>query len=342
MPRVGVPKADELPSDATALFPLMMKTQTPFERFKPKGYLSVTDLVGKYCELMSYYEMWTGVRREQTASMRAGTDVHRELELMAQRDIPGELVEAYSQLVPVAESNEEQWALKMFDIVAKAVALANGASARELYVVGELHGTIVTGYIDEVRLDGATMTVVDTKSRATLRLPPQSQINSAYHQVLIYQRLLAMLLDGTTSLEVCLERLGLDMDSPFSGAFVDVLRGTAHNLSSLGLGDVLTLRSLARSAQCAVSRLPHALADATVVEYISSAPTRSAEHIGKVEFDRDDATLDEVLQFAFDMWHGRRYPLGVDAADINRCVRCQFKYRCQWRKLAQEYASTHH
>ncbi|KAG8708400.1 hypothetical protein FRC09_001275 [Ceratobasidium sp. 395] len=52
--------------------------------------------------------------------------------------------------------------------------------------------------------------------------------------------------------------------------------------------------------------------------------------IGTVEFDHDDATLDQHLNGVLDFWHDRRAPKGVALEDTGRCTYCEFAEGCEW------------
>jgi hypothetical protein len=337
--------ADELPEDDVTPYPLMLKRATPFEKFKPKGYLSVTDLVIKYCELMKLYEMWSGVPREISKAMRAGDVVHQELEATALQDLPSLLVAAHEQALPLVVTKEEEWAVKLFGMISKLIALRSGHSVREFYVFGKLNSHIVTGFIDELRLENKVLTIVDTKTRQKWGLPRQEQMLSAFHQVLIYHRLFALLAKRSTDVAKCLEELGLDVDISLREDLGSLLGTECDNAVNMIMNEPVrpfeteyNLRYFAESLQTVLSGIGYELSDKLWVEYLSSSEGTSGQLIAHVEYDYDEAVVDEVLDFSFDFWDGKRHPLGVDATDIFKCTKCPFNSRCQWRELAQNYA----
>ncbi|KAG9080054.1 hypothetical protein FRC06_007131 [Ceratobasidium sp. 370] len=52
--------------------------------------------------------------------------------------------------------------------------------------------------------------------------------------------------------------------------------------------------------------------------------------ISTVEFDHDDALLDQHLNSVLDFWHDRRPPRGVALEDTGRCTHCEFADGCEW------------
>lgn len=118
---------------------------------------------------------------------------------------------------------------------------------RELYVFGIHHGNVISGIIDQIGLEPFSpqevedahnrfsyyedldsnehslpipkdwmLVVTDTKTRMMPSLPPLSQRISAYHQVLIYQKLLAEMCSGEVDFDYIYKTQGIDPDTVFS------------------------------------------------------------------------------------------------------------------------------
>ncbi|KAF8512848.1 exonuclease V [Hysterangium stoloniferum] len=59
--------------------------------------------------------------------------------------------------------------------------------------------------------------------------------------------------------------------------------------------------------------------------------------IGTLEFQHDDALLNEHLARVLQWWYGKRDPVGVSIENIDRCMTCEYADGCEWREqLAQE------
>ncbi|KAK1234842.1 hypothetical protein PQX77_001936 [Marasmius sp. AFHP31] len=145
---------------------VILKADSPLQRFRRTRHLSVTDLVSPaWCEVQFDYGLRQGrhkklearpdsfisksgkeikVEKKVAASnevvLQKGKDVHKKLE----RELRPEEV-----LVAVA-TKEEGWALRLLDMISCFRALIIENIAREMPVFGVIEGHIVTGIIDEV------------------------------------------------------------------------------------------------------------------------------------------------------------------------------------------------
>lgn len=120
------------------------------------------------------------------------------------------------------------------------------STVREVYVFGAYHKNLISGIIDELTLmkfskeeleharqiehtkiksandtldlipDDLMLVVTDTKTRMRPVMPPLSQRISAYHQTLLYHKLLSDLCNQTFNFEVLYETQGLDPDTVIS------------------------------------------------------------------------------------------------------------------------------
>ncbi|ORY23370.1 exonuclease V [Naematelia encephala] len=139
---------------------------SPFEEFRKKGFLSVSDLVGTvWCEVQYDYRLRTlpylpaAQRPEKITStkgveikvdkikvedkekvLKRGQKIHKRLE----REIHPE------EIIVRAVSREDVWGLRFLNMLSALEALLTLGKCRELPVVGFVKGILVMGIIDEI------------------------------------------------------------------------------------------------------------------------------------------------------------------------------------------------
>ncbi|WVQ61919.1 uncharacterized protein L199_000052 [Kwoniella botswanensis] len=152
---------EDLPLDTEAI-----QVMSPFQQFRKKGYLSVSDLVGPvWCETQYDYHLRTlpylppsqrpdiikskegneivvdKVKVEgKEKILKRGEKIHKRLE----REIHPEEIR-----VPIA-TDEDIWGLRFLNMLAAMEALLVLGKCRELPVVGFVKGVLVYGVIDEI------------------------------------------------------------------------------------------------------------------------------------------------------------------------------------------------
>lgn len=120
--------------------------RSPLERFrKPskqkwKKPLSVTDLVSPaWCELQYWYNLTKHGKKPETPAMKKGSKVHKALE-----------EEVHVAVVIETQTKEDEWGLRLFNIVQGLRCLRFTGLTRELEVFGAVEGELVRGVIDEI------------------------------------------------------------------------------------------------------------------------------------------------------------------------------------------------
>lgn len=131
----GVPGLDAVRDEKTDL-------RSPIERFRtaPKKPLSVTDLVSPaWCELQYWYALKIRGKPKQTKAMQEGSVVHKELEN-----------QVYTTIKIEIPTKEDDWGLKIWNIIQGLRTLQEIGYTRELEVWGTVDGLVVNGIIDEI------------------------------------------------------------------------------------------------------------------------------------------------------------------------------------------------
>ncbi|THH20496.1 hypothetical protein EW146_g870 [Bondarzewia mesenterica] len=147
--------------------------RSPYERYRFRGFLSVTDLVSPaWCELQFDYGLRQGrwrnladrkpsfvsaegktivVEQKVAAVMdkvkKRGTAVHKKLEKEVR---PVEVkVEAATE--------EERWALRIINLIESMETMMERGFCREISVIGMVNDEIVMGVIDEIRRESTVL-----------------------------------------------------------------------------------------------------------------------------------------------------------------------------------------
>ncbi|ANB12365.1 hypothetical protein AWJ20_616 [Sugiyamaella lignohabitans] len=293
---------------------------TPLSLYRNNKKLNVTDISTKYCELLDFYDLRSG-KKVETAAMAAGTVVHLALEKEAEKHLVKVTLPDTLKL-----SREEEMAKKFLDLIARLNAMLAGHAVREFYTFGLVDDCLITGYIDELgRGPDNSLIISDTKSRVKGTLPPVSQRLSAYHQLLVYHKLLLSMLHDSElaqSLPRLYEAFEVDPNRPFSNEFVIALE---NKYSSLSLIES-RLRELLHKVAFKLN-----VSDEIQVSYRRSTGTNAGALIDTCRYIYDEQAFQELKEFSLQFWRGERDAIGVDPAERNKCRTCQWFDRCEWR-----------
>lgn len=228
--------------------------RSPLERFRsfPRKPLSVSDLSsGAWCELQQWYTLTKlpGGRRVRTPAMQKGSDYHQKLE-----------DEVHTTVKVDVLSQEESFALRLWNLIQGLRTLREKGLTRELEVWGMVDGNWVNGVIDglshknpnpdyeeelssqESQLEAKQAAITDyfppkkkkssegrpapkvylsdVKTRGNMTPVSASLLRPAKIQLLLYHRLLSDMAAGRLNLLQLFGRYGLDPDQLFSDAFL--------------------------------------------------------------------------------------------------------------------------
>lgn len=188
--------------------------------------ITVTDLATKYCEAKFFYDMVVDPYRAPTEAMARGTVIHEILE----NQVNGEKIE-----VPKVSGRNEEWAVRFYKTMRALYQLATNGAVREMYLFGQHDDHLITGIIDLVERQSGTpfpesekdsgndkFVIVDTKTRASSRLPGPTELKSAYHQVLLYRKMLEDLVNGSFNFNFLYDKVNIDPDHIISDDLLEI------------------------------------------------------------------------------------------------------------------------
>lgn len=190
--------------------------------------ITVTDLATKYCEAKYFYDMVVDPYRAPTAAMARGTVIHEILETQ----VNGQKIE-----LPKVSGRNEEWAVRFYKTMRALYQLATNGAVREMYMFGQHEGHLITGIIDLVERQSGTpfpesesengsddrkFVIADTKTRASSRLPGPTELKSAYHQVLLYRKMLENLVNGSFNFNFLYDKVSIDPEHIVSDDLLEI------------------------------------------------------------------------------------------------------------------------
>lgn len=328
-------------------------TLSPFDRFrKRRNRLAVTDLAGPgWCELQFQYELEKGGRKRRTQAMKIGHALHDVLEKEVHAVVEFELS---------TDIEEERLGLRLLNIFQGLTELHASGKTRELPVFGLLHGTYISGIIDQLQFEKAITTdrtaqahknekkfmtnyfgitavpprdlvISDDKTRTVRSEPSSTQVNQAKLQLMIYHHLLQNMPSLTIEEIVVPDRF--DPDRHFSDTFLAQAisifdpeqKSDCKMLEVLEKNNLRSLWSIIRGTfQTSLDRLSTTLK----ITYLHQA---TGELISTKEFPHDAVWMKERSADILAWWHGTRQPRGVPIEEATKCSYCQFEEGCAWR-----------
>lgn len=190
--------------------------------------------------------------------------------------------------------------------------------------------------------------LTDVKTRGAMNVPKGAAIRPTKVQLYLYHRFLSHMAEDNLDFLHVFERYGLDVDAPFSDAFLAQI-GELHD-------DLFYDSSSAISAPSAESETHDLLRYRTLKELVpllrmefKMTFPNGAESIGSVvtvEYRLrgeegaligtnvlavDGLVLEQYLEGYLQWWRGERTATGVDVEEAYKCSYCEFAESCTWR-----------
>jgi hypothetical protein len=277
----------------------------------------------------------------ETPAMAAGAAVHLELEREAERQLP-------VQRVPIkVDTREARFASRLCEMIVRLEALSNGTPVREFYVFGKLANVVITGYIDEVRPTAEGLVICDTKGRLAGSIPVPSQRISAYHQVLVYHKLLEQMLNGDSDYDEIYEIFEVD---PYAAFELDVtcwddqfkFESKNDEFDDAGVVSYTTacIKDVERELRTKLRILALYLSNTMEVNYVKSSGRNAGSAIGTCRYQYHEDAVQSLTEFSMGFWKGSREAIGVDPAEASKCQRCPMAAQCEWRALMEAAMNT--
>ncbi|KAF2857061.1 hypothetical protein K470DRAFT_279550 [Piedraia hortae CBS 480.64] len=299
------------PTTLPLAFPLTTPP-SPLTFHRSSKPLTTTDLVSPlWCEIQYSLSLTHHTRPRQTKYTRAGTRIHTSLERINTITRP---IDVWTR--------EDRFALRLWNCISALAALRGEGEVRELEVWGVIEHQVVSGKIDflEVRDNRVLLGDVKTRGREAVRAPWARRGVRA--QLMVYFMLFRGLVDGRGEGKRVLTRLGLDPKKEVSeGTVMQVGRTGAWTLEGLW-GEMERKYALLRGDGVEVGGTLR-------VEYRDQKNGIVRE---MVEFEFDEREVEGYVKRVLEWWRGERPPRGVDIEEGVKCLSCEWKNRCEWKR----------
>lgn len=341
------------------------------DHIERKRVLSVTDLVSpSWCEYAYLYNILAQshlplLQRPTSITTPQGnvlTPSWAQLvardEILAQGIKVHEAIEREVQPVELTfrfVAPADRWALFLLQFAAGVHAARTTGRAREVPVLGYVHGRLVRGIIDELRREGSAVLVSDTKTRRSMRLPPELDQLQARLQVMLYKRLVDSLYSGITgtsagaddayaepvSIPAVCDTLQLDLDAPLSDELhedLETMVRTSATPWTLDEMTGLTMRAALQLARSALKERSEVRISRQLELVYVHRDTQDAP-LGVSHFDTNPELLQNYLDRVFLLLDGDRAPEGVGVQATRRCESCAWREGCEWREAQARAAA---
>lgn len=218
---------------------------------------------------------------------------------------------------------EDRFAIKLLNIHTLLTSLLKGKPLeREIPVFGmplDL-GVVIFGIIDEIRINhsGWTLTLSETKTRRSERLPQPTQEIGHRLQIMLYMRLFEDLIQRKTPWVLIMKILRMDDEKLLSESIFKELRRSKLEGSNL--------RGLWEEVMEAIAPLPKEIV--LSVEYVSQK-TEKTFLVREILYD--DVLLRIQMKDFLDGWTGKVAMRGAPEHEAWKCHTCYFAEMCEWR-----------
>ncbi|RIA85161.1 exonuclease V [Glomus cerebriforme] len=297
--------------------------KSPYAQFRGSKTLFVTDFSSlAWCEFQQHYALIAGGRKE-TQAMKAGTEIHNELELQ-DHDIVSILT----------NTKEDSWGIKLYNLIFGLDSLLTSFKTRELPIFGFVSGLFVYGIIDQVEMKqmGDTFeyewVISDTKTRMKPFLPNQTNIPpSVKYQLMLYKKLFDELAEGVIDDIKIFQTLQLNPDLEFSNELANFIKINCEDFNEKEKEFKPNLRNLIKVV---INHFGKIWKSSNILE-VSYKFQKDGRDLGSLYFEYDENQIENHLTKSTKYWKGDRKPEGVPIEEAWKCRNCEFADNCEWR-----------
>lgn len=365
-------------------------TRSPLVRFRtyPKKPLSVSDLTaGAWCELQYEYTLTRlpGGKKTRTVAMKEGSKLHQKLEdevhttvqieIATKEDAFGlkvwNIIQGLRTLRDTGLTRElEVWGLIDGNVVNGLIdflSYQNPSPEFEEEWISSQGGQSgaedksqhkITNFFPTDRPEQAQskplrkVYLTDVKTRGSKTLPKGAALRPTKVQLYLYHRFLSDMASDKVNFLQVFRRYGLDVNSPFSDAFLaqigELHDDVFHDSSSVqstttapsqdsDTHDLLKYRTLQELVPLLQDELrltfpagSDSLGSVVTVDYRLRG--QEGERIGTNVVAVDSQVLDQYLGEYMQWWKGERPAAGVEIEEAYKCSYCEFAEICSWRE----------
>ncbi len=267
-----------------------------------KKSISAKDIAAQFwCEKQMELSYMYGFKTNP--AMDKGSAIHQRM----QREV-------YKELTVPPTTWPDSMYKQAYDNVLTINTLLEKGMARELKIYGAVNGYLVVGQIDELRISGGRVMIVENKTTRSAGGPMSPQYTKPHIvQIMMYRKMLGELkqrLFGFNNLDVYY-KLGRSTLSP---GFVSGLRDMGFK------EEMLSIKPIYEKMFNVISKLPE-LSDSLLLHYVNS---ETREQVSEITIDYKDESINKDLIYALKYWNGQRQASPVPEEEKWKCRSCRF------------------
>ena len=236
-----------------------------------------------------------------TEQIKGGRAIHEELE--NETNVP---------VILEPRSYADAMYKNLYESCMALDALKKNGKTREVKIYGSASGYKLVGKIDELQLKDGVTIIREDKTRATPKIPSESQMLTHKIQVLMYRRLLGDIVAGQYTNENFRKAYGTTMlrvTDQFKGQ-MDAL-GIAAALQSVDAVANNYFRSM----------LSLRISDSLQLRYIDQF---TGNEIKLYTFQYSNEEAQQIVQYSLKYWNGERESMPVPQEENWKCNYCVF------------------
>lgn len=274
--------------------------QSVLEKLHKKS-ISAKDIANQFwCEKQVELNYLHGFKF--TKDMNAGMAIHQQLQ-----------VEVYKALAVEPVTYPDKMYKTAYENILSINTLAEKKVAREIKIFGSLSGYNVVGQIDELRMDGNKVVVVENKTVGRSEMPNPEFTKPHVVQARLYRKMLQELRDQSYKYQN-FDIYSKVSDMKLSDKFMEGLR-------SIGVKEeLISAKTIYTRMFESMSRLPE-LSDSIIIHYVSR---NTGSEVGDVTISYDAEALKKDIMYAMGYWRGEREAAPVLETEKWKCNMCRF------------------
>jgi exonuclease V len=265
-----------------------------------KSSISISDISSQYwCERQMEYNYRYG--RRITEEIKGGRLIHEELE--EETNVP---------VILQPKSYADAMYKNLYESCVALDSLKKNGKTREVRLYGFLSSYKLVGKVDELQFEDGTTMISEDKTRASAKIPSESQMLTHKIQVLLYRRLLGDIVAGRYTSE--------NFRKAYGTSTLRITEEFRHQLGALGIGTALqSVDAVADSYFKGMLSLR--VSDTLQLRYIDQF-TGNEIKLYKFQYSNEEAQ--QIVQYALKYWDGERKSLPVPEQESWKCNYCVF------------------
>jgi exonuclease V len=239
--------------------------------------------------------------RRITAEIKGGRLIHEELE--EETNVP---------VILQPKSYADAIYKNLYESCVALDALKKNGKTREVRIYGSIAGYKLVGKIDELQFKDGITIIREDKTRASPKIPSESQMLTHKVQVLLYRRLLGDIVAGLYT--------GENFRRAYGTSTLRVTDEFRHQMTALGIAAALqSVDAVADNYFKGMRTLR--ISDTLQLRYIDQF---TGNEIKLYTFQYSNEEAQQIVQYSMKYWNGERESMPVPEQENWKCNYCVF------------------